>query len=1091
MKSQLLTSLSAIALGASSISASANAISGRVTNQDGKPMEGVMLSAFDDSRRQSTSVFSQKDGSFRIDGLRDMDYKVRVRLMGQLDQWHKDVKIGTENIAIKMKPASGEALEVQRPATSGFSMLPFDNMRDKLNFKMMCSYCHQIGTVGFRTPEKPVDWETMITRMDGYGGLYHHTKQTIVQRLIDTYKDDAVLKWPTFVPPPPPSGMATKAKITAWEVGPKYEGSFHDLELGPDGLVYLVNISKHRLVTVDPKSGERQVYKFPRGSYGPHSVELANDGHMWFTMCATGQMAKFDLNTKEFLITSSAEAPAKRGSYPHTLRIDPKDPEGLIWYTDAGRNSVFWIHPKTLEVKEYKLLSANQAKGGGKGESRGITPYGLDYSPVDGMIWYSKLNGNRIGRIDPKAPDGDIKEWNPPFRGPRRLHCAPDGMVWVPGFASGVFAKFDPKTEEWTVYPLPDMADQIPYALNVDPKGNVWICGTGNDTLYRFDPRTEYLVEFRLPFRVSYTREIEFDEEGNVWTSTSGPARHMETACGHVIKLELLDDAQVGGAKIKPIVLTDDQRGVKPPGPHDNTPIGQLLAKIEATPLPAAYQPGKGKNPGDHARIHQAYVDKRMGEIAPQLRGRVSQLWEQKRKIHPDMENAGASFVKIMEFVARGEKLVAAAGVKPKPKPKPTAPPTEKSTPEEELNVHRLQTNKRARFDAFAYVNRIPRAKRGESPTDYAGRIFGRLANQEGRILLKLPPGMDRNAYDGFKTFLGSEGNAKVANCVSCHAPNKFTDWQSHVVAPGSSAVATPALRNLAQKKGLDLEKVIRQKIAMSKAKQSGKAPEIDDAYARMNITEADIPNLVAFLNSLNDVSDAEFRNLIVNAKVMNTSQSSAPDRVSVSVSGLVRFEGAPPKRLALPMTPESRKLYPKDAPALDESILVGKSGGLQNVFVYVKEGVPEREYPVPAAPALVDQQKSMFRPRVQGVRVGQNFVMRNSDPIIHNVRSLSKKNRPFYIAQPAKSPDRKKTFSEKEGPITIKCDFHPWMTAHFFVMDHPFYAVTGEDGRFAIKGLPPGEYKLGAWHEELGEQEMKISVGEKQSEAGFTFKPE
>ena len=101
-------------------------------------------------------------------------------------------------------------------------------------------------------------------------------------------------------------------------------------------------------------------------------------------------------------------------------------------------------------------------------------------------------------------------------------------MIWVPGFGSGVFAKFNPKSEQWTVYELPDAENQIPYALNVDKDGIVWICGTHNDTINRFDPETETLVEIRLPTRVSYTREIEFDDEGNVWTSTSGPARHME-----------------------------------------------------------------------------------------------------------------------------------------------------------------------------------------------------------------------------------------------------------------------------------------------------------------------------------------------------------------------------------------------------------------------------------------------------------------------------------------------------------------------------------------------------------------------------------
>ncbi|MDG2126042.1 MAG: hypothetical protein P8J87_20245, partial [Verrucomicrobiales bacterium] len=514
---------------------------------------------------------------------------------------------------------------------------------------MMCSYCHQIGTLGFRTPEKPVDWETMIMRMDGFGGLYRHTQETIVERIIDTYKDDAVKKWPKFVPPPAPTGAATKVKITAWEMDEPFEGSFHDLELGKDGLVYAVNISKHRTVTLDTATGEQKQYQLPRGSYAPHSIELGNDGHMWLTLCASGEMAKFDLDTKEYLICSGAEAPAKRGSYPHTLRINPKDPEGLIWYTDAGRNSVFSLHPETLKVKEYHLLKKNQAVAAGKGESSGITPYGLDYSPVDGMIWYSKLNGNRIGRIDPDVPDGDIKEWNPPFRGPRRLHVAQDGMVWVPGFASGVFGKFDPDTEEWTVYPLPDAENQIPYALNIDPKGNVWICGTGNDTLYRFNPKTEMLVEYRLPMRVSYTREIEFDDDGNVWTSTSGPARHMETACGAVIKLEVFDDESSGGIKLASVELSDDERGEKPPNENlMGSAEGKLLAKIDERELPAAYK--RGKN-------HQVYVDKIMEGLPEVKRGRVGRLWQLKVELDPEMENRGWSFVRILDFVATEGKV--------------------------------------------------------------------------------------------------------------------------------------------------------------------------------------------------------------------------------------------------------------------------------------------------------------------------------------------------------------------------------------------------------------------------------------------------
>ena len=632
-----------------STSVNAETIRGVVVDPSGKALKGVMVSAFDKGHRKITSVFSQADGAYVIDGLRAVTHTLRARLMGRLDEWVDKVKTDGANVRIRLEAATGEDLEDQRPASSGFSMLKFDNLRDKLNFKMMCSYCHQVGTIGFRTPEKPVDWETMLRRMDGFGGLYRHTQKTIIKRLMDTYKDDAVLKWPPFAPPSPPSGTAAKARITTWEIGKRFEGSFHDLELGPDGLVYAVNISKHRVVTLDPETGEQRSYQLPRGSYGPHSIELANDGHMWITLCASGTMAKFDLETKKYTICSSAEAPARRGSYPHTLRINPKDSQGLIWYTDAGSNSCFSLHPETLKVKEYRLLKAHQAIAAGKGESRGITPYGIDFSPVDGTIWYSKLNGNRIGRIDPRAPDGDIKEWNPPFRGPRRLHVAPDGIVWVPGFGSGVFGKFDPKTEKWTVYDLPDAENQIPYALNIDPKGHVWICGTGNDTLNRFDPKTETLIEFRLPMRVSYTREIEFDSEGNVWVSTSGPARHMERGFGAVIKLEILSEEGHGGQRLTGYVPRREDLTYEQPRVVDykNSPNGKLLTRIDRNELPRGY--GTGKQ-------HQVYVDRQLEKMSSQQKSRLGKLWKEKQRADPDMPNRGASFVKILDYIIREEK---------------------------------------------------------------------------------------------------------------------------------------------------------------------------------------------------------------------------------------------------------------------------------------------------------------------------------------------------------------------------------------------------------------------------------------------------
>ncbi len=216
----------------------------------------------------------------------------------------------------------------------------------------------------------------------------------------------------------------------------------------------------------------------------------------------------------------------------------------------------------------------------------------------------------------------------------------------------------------------------------------------------------------------------------------------------------------------------------------------------------------------------------------------------------------------------------------------------------------------------------------------------------------------------------------------------------------------------------------------------------------------------------------------------------SAAAAMAADISGIIKLDGPRPKRTPIALTPESRKLYDKHP--LSEVKLVSTKGEVQNVFVYVKKGLPTgKSFPAPKKGAQVNQKKSMFRPRVQGILIGQEVFMRNSDPVIHNVRSLSSENRPFNIGQPAGTPDRKKVFKDKEGPIELRCDFHPWMRAYLFVMDHPFFAVTDRHGHFIIKNLPAGEYTLAIWHEAFGEQKQKITVGANGlKDVTFTYQP-
>jgi streptogramin lyase len=533
-------------------------VTGVVKDASGSPLRGVMVSAIDTELRSSVSVLSQADGTFVIDGLHAKSYNIRGRFAGLEDNTLEGITAGGSKstaVALNMEPA--DDINLQRPANNLLSMIEFDSIGDKENFKMACAACHQVGTADFRAPEEPVDWETMVTRMDGFGMLRKSLQQTIVSKLLDAYTDEAMEDWPPYDPPAPDERIMGM-RVSEWDVGYQFLSTVHDIEVGKDGLIYACDQSNDCIYVLDPKTGLNTEYviqnsrALPRtepqqldphrdmSMYhpGPHSIEADADGNMWFTLAGGGQMAKFDITTKEYTIMSAAPAPATRGGYPHTLRIDHKT--GYIWYTDAARE-VYRLSPNPpYEVKEYKLPSADQAVGGGSGgESSGRTPYGIDIAP-DGMIWYSKLNGNRIGRLDPSVEDGAIKEWIPPFIGPRRLHVAPDGMVWVPGYGSGVIGRFDPKTEEWKVFPMPDATNRIPYALNINPKdGIIWITGTGSDTIVRFDPTTGEFTDYPMPSRVTFTREIEFDEDGNIWTTNSNsPLRHSERRLGSIIKLE-------------------------------------------------------------------------------------------------------------------------------------------------------------------------------------------------------------------------------------------------------------------------------------------------------------------------------------------------------------------------------------------------------------------------------------------------------------------------------------------------------------------------------------------------------------------------
>lgn len=207
------------------------------------------------------------------------------------------------------------------------------------------------------------------------------------------------------------------------------------------------------------------------------------------------------------------------------------------------------------------------------------------------------------------------------------------------------------------------------------------------------------------------------------------------------------------------------------------------------------------------------------------------------------------------------------------------------------------------------------------------------------------------------------------------------------------------------------------------------------------------------------------------------------------SITGRVTFAGAAPAPQPLQMDSDPNCVQPGGG-ATSDSVLVGGDGAVQNVFVYVKDGLGALRFPIPSNAVVIDQKGCRYVPHVLGVQVGQRVEILNSDPTLHNIHAVPTANREFNTGQPIPGMKHAHQFTAREVMVPFKCDVHPWMNAYVGVLDHPFFAVTGPDGSFELKGLPPGTYTIEAWHERFGTQTQMVTIGASETgTAAFSFK--
>ena len=208
-------------------------------------------------------------------------------------------------------------------------------------------------------------------------------------------------------------------------------------------------------------------------------------------------------------------------------------------------------------------------------------------------------------------------------------------------------------------------------------------------------------------------------------------------------------------------------------------------------------------------------------------------------------------------------------------------------------------------------------------------------------------------------------------------------------------------------------------------------------------------------------------------------------------ITGTIVLDGKAPANEPIKMAADPNCAKNATGPQFQTTYLVGPDGKtLGNVFIYVKDGLGNYAYDAPTAAVTIDQKGCRYVPHVLGVRVGQKVTILNSDPTLHNIHATPKTNSEFNTGQPIQGMTTDHTFTAKEVMVPFKCDVHGWMNAYAGVLDHPFYAVSAEDGKFALKGLPPGTYTVEAWHERLGTATESVTLGAKESkDVTFTFK--
>lgn len=224
-----------------------------------------------------------------------------------------------------------------------------------------------------------------------------------------------------------------------------------------------------------------------------------------------------------------------------------------------------------------------------------------------------------------------------------------------------------------------------------------------------------------------------------------------------------------------------------------------------------------------------------------------------------------------------------------------------------------------------------------------------------------------------------------------------------------------------------------------------------------------------------------------LNRSVAVTSPALQQVAATRSITGRAILSGKPPKERAINLDPSCSQL--KNAPRSTRFFVTSEDGGFADVFVVVTEGLPARAWQAADKPSRLHISGCFYEPYVSAVRAGQEIQIVNTEAVLHNALVSPNKSKTFNFAV-FPNETMSMHINEPELFVPLKCDVHPWEFSYINVVDHPYFAMTDANGNFKLPSLPPGKYKIKAYHRLCGDLTLEVEIGNQEpSPIEFQFR--